>query len=235
MSEILKHCEEFSIPSQFDLSIVGGTPADFDLPTAFFEPTSNVHSLKVLRAVETLLDGTTSPPLHPFVTYSTPNIHELSTLYDRLQTSEHVAYDAGLWFDHINVSADLLTTRLPPWVVKEGVVPMAVRLLPVFGTLFVKSGNRGVLVVQRVHGVDAVAAWRAVADRKGTVVAASTARAEEAVAIRHYSALELDESQMGTVTGAGDNLAGAMLASIVRGLSPGFPADLDRIVEIAQK
>ncbi|GAA5861527.1 hypothetical protein JCM1840_005399 [Sporobolomyces johnsonii] len=56
----------------------------------------------------------------------------------------------------------------------------------------------------------------------------------EAVVLRHYPAPELDGDEVWTVTGAGDNLAGAILAMVVRGLDPAAPRDLDRIVDLAQ-
>ena len=207
-------------------------------PTAFFEPTSNAQSLKLLRAIQsadTVHDP--SPPSKAYVTYSTPNIHELSTLYSHLRTVEEPTsklFGHDLWFDFINVDAGLLERRLPSWVVSEGVVVMAVQLLPIFGALFVKSGSRGVIVVQRVSGAEAVKRWKAEAGRKGTVVAASSKGPEEAVVIRHYAAKELGE-EMISATGAGDNLAGAMLAALVRGLRVSVPEELDLIVELGQR
>lgn len=112
---------------------------------------------------------------------------------------------------------------------------MAVQLLPVFGTLFVKSGSRGVLVVQRVSGEENVRRWQDEGERKGLVIAASSTGPAEAVVLRHYPALELEEEEVSNVTGAGDNLAGAMLAGMARGLSADRPEDLDRIVEMAQR
>lgn len=111
----------------------------------------------------------------------------------------------------------------------------AIRLLPIFNTLFVKSGERGVLVVQRVSGVDAVSAWKNEPKRKGTVVVPSGATPSEAVILRHYAALPLEGAEEGNVTGAGDNLAGAVIAAVVRGLDPAVPKDLDRIVDLAQR
>lgn len=67
------------------------------------------------------------------------------------------------------------------------------------------------------------------------MVSPSTALASEAVVIRHYPALTLEPGHLGSVTGAGDNLAGAMLAGLVRGLSPALPDQLDRIVDLGQR
>ncbi|KAM0754973.1 Indigoidine synthase A-like protein [Meredithblackwellia eburnea MCA 4105] len=201
--------------------------------STFFEPTSDAKALRVLAALESLPSGA----IPPTISYSTPNIHELTSLYTHMRNSEHPLYEAGPWFDGITVRADALAARLPEWILKEGVVQMAVQLLPVIRTIFVKSGSRGVVVVQRVSGVDAVAGWVRESWTKGIplVVAKSDTDPGEAVVIRHFDALKLNDDAVGTVTGAGDNLAGAMLAALVRGWSPDVPSDLTAIVDLAQK
>ncbi|KAI5476662.1 indigoidine synthase A family protein [Pseudohyphozyma bogoriensis] len=215
MGQILAHCETQNIKT-------------------FFEPTSNAKALSLLKGIEKHLP---TPSPDPLVTFSTPNIHELSTFYSHTSSSETPLYEHGFWFDSINISGDLLASRLPPWVTAEGVAQMAANLLPVIRTIFVKSGSRGVLVVQRVSGEEQVAAWNtpAVRGKKGTVVAASTHLKDEAVVLRYYPALKLEESEVGSVTGAGDNLAGAILAALVRGVDPAFPEGLDIIVDLAQR
>ncbi|GAA5908122.1 pseudouridine-5'-phosphate glycosidase family protein [Sporobolomyces salmoneus] len=216
MARVLVHCGQFDI-------------------LTFFEPTSNANSLKLLTALQQPLITSLPPTGHPLVTYSTPNIHELQTLFQNVAFSDSSIFEPGQWFDGITVSADQLSLRLPSWVVNEGVAQMAVRLLPIIGTLFVKSGSKGVLVVQRVSGVDRVSRWKQLRPVKGTVVVGSSATPSEAVVIRHYSALTLDENEMGSVTGAGDSLAGATLAALVSNLDPIVPSELDKIVDLAQR
>ncbi|GAA6046799.1 hypothetical protein NBRC10513_001581 [Rhodotorula toruloides] len=218
IADIVTHCLERSIPT-------------------FFEPTSNAKALQLLRALEkkphlaSLLPATSS-----YVSFSAPNIHELSHLYQHIAFSDHPLYNSAPWFDHVTVPAHDLSLRLPKWIIDEGVAQMAVRLIStsLFGSLLIKSGSRGVLVVQRVSGVDNVAAWSSLPSRKGTVVVRST-QPSDAVVLRHYPALELDERQVGTVTGAGDNLAGAILAGLVRRLSPFVPDELDRLANLGQR
>jgi pseudouridine-5'-phosphate glycosidase/pseudouridine kinase len=206
---------------------------------AFFEPTSNIKSLRLLAALESpAFESGPLPTLFPLVSYATPNIHELSALYAHVNASEAPIFaPTGAWFDSINVSGDLLRTRLPAWVSQEGIAQMAVNLLPVIGCVFVKSGARGVLVVQRVSGADAVNGWKNEAGKKGTLVAFSTARADEAVVLRYYPAIALSENAGagGTVTGAGDNLAGALLASLVKGKSTSVPRELDAMVQVGMR
>lgn len=112
---------------------------------------------------------------------------------------------------------------------------MAIQLLPVIKTLFIKSGSRGVVVVQRVSGIDNVAGWRGADKRKGTVVAFSSFLPDEAVVIRYYEGLKIEEGGIKNVTGAGDNMAGAILACLVKGLRVQVPKELDQIIQIAQR
>lgn len=111
---------------------------------------------------------------------------------------------------------------------------MAVSLLSLFNTLLVKCGERGVVVVQRLSGIDVVASWREKGKKKGTVLSFSGGLPSEAVLIRYYNARELDE-EVASVTGAGDSWVGAVLAGTVRGLEVSSPEGLDTIVEIAQR
>ena len=205
--------------------------------SAFFEPTSNAKSLSALRALELNSTWSDLPPTQSLITYATPNIHELSTLYDYLNESEHAVFAPRAWLDSIPVSASRLAARLPAWVLAEGVVQRAIPLLTLFECLFVKSGPRGLVVVQRVQGRDAVDAWArlASAGEKGCVVSRSEVSDEDAVVACHFPAIELGKKEVGTVTGAGDNLAGAMLAAMVRGLDPAKAGELGRIVEIGQR
>ncbi|GAA5840467.1 hypothetical protein JCM5353_001121 [Sporobolomyces roseus] len=216
MAALVLHCEK------------SGTPT-------FFEPTSNANSLKLLTALQQPLISSLPPSEHPFVTYATPNIHELQTLFEAVSFSDSPIFEPGTWFDGITVSADQLSLRLPSWVANEGVAQMAIRLLPIVNTLFVKSGAKGVLVVQRVSGVEAVSNWKRLRPVKGTVVVGSSSTPSEAVVLRYYEGLKIGEGEIGTVTGAGDSLAGAILSSIVSKLDPTTPQDLDRIIDLAQR
>ncbi|GAA5849971.1 hypothetical protein JCM8547_000968 [Rhodosporidiobolus lusitaniae] len=210
MGEVLQYCEQNGIQ-------------------AFFEPTSNAKSLSLLNALER-----SSLPSLPLLC-SAPNNHELSHLFNRIAFSEHPVYALPEWFNAFTVRSDDLALRLPKWSLDEGIAQMAIRLLPVFGCLFVKSGARGVLVVQRVMGADSVNAWTSLPKKKATVVVSSSASPSDAIVLRHYPALPLEGAEGGNVTGAGDNVAGAVLAASVRGLRPDVPGELDRMVDLAQR
>ena len=157
-------------------------------------------------------------------------------MYEHACLSEHALYAAREWFDYYTVSAQDLALRLPKWVLDEGVAQMAIRMLAtsIFGALFIKSGSRGVLVAQRISDVDQSSEWTSLRKSKGTVVIRSGAPGD-VIVLKHFAALPLQEQEIRNVTGAGDNLAGALLAGMSRGLSPALPADLDRLVELAQQ
>ncbi|BGP55101.1 hypothetical protein JCM8202_004317 [Rhodotorula sphaerocarpa] len=224
MRRVLSHCGAARVP-------------------VFFEPTSNQKALQLYRALEkadpSLLRSL--PATSALVQYCAPNIHELSHLYEHATASEYDLYSARDWFDAYTVSAQDLAVRLPKWVLEEGVAQMAIRLVStsIFGTMFVKSGDRGVLVVQRVTDPAAVRDWRqqsSASGPKGTKAAVvRNTRGDEAIVLKHYEANRLDPAELRNVTGAGDNLAGALLAGIARGLEPQSPADLDRLIDLAQR
>lgn len=205
---------------------------------AFFEPTSNQKALQILKALEGADRSLTAhlPATSSLITFSAPNIHELTQMYEHACFSEHALYAAREWFDYYTVSAQDLALRLPKWVLDEGVAQMAIRLLAtsIFGTLFVKSGSRGVLVAQRISDVDQSSEWTSLRKSKGTVVVRNGLPGD-VIVLKHYAALPLQEDEIRNVTGAGDNLAGALLAGMSRGLSPALPADLDRLVGLAQQ
>ncbi|KAM0793192.1 hypothetical protein ACM66B_000663 [Microbotryomycetes sp. NB124-2] len=214
MVEILQHCQTAETKT-------------------FFEPTSNAKSLRALRALATVSSSPASNPAR--INYATPNVHELSLMYDHVRENSQLSqFQMGLWFDFINVSADALARDLPAWIVNEGIVVMAVQLLTSFRCLFVKSGERGVVVIQRVSGFANVAKWK-LASRKGTVVAASSGGPDEAVVITHHPAFAVDSSEIKSVTGAGDNFAGALLAGLVNGYCVQDPEDLCQLIEVAQR
>lgn len=167
----------------------------------------------------------------------TPNQHELQIMYEHVRGSESPCYELGEWFDGILVPADLLSMRLPEWVVKEGFAQMAIRLLACARCVVVKSGSRGVLVVQRVTGTERVQQWklRARERKSAVVVAPSASRPDEAVAIQHFAAQAIDDKDVVSVTGAGDTLVGSIVACMSRGKELDDPAGLQDIIRFAQR
>lgn len=235
LSEVLQHCQINGIPSESLLL----TPLDADRVPAFYEPTSDAKSLKVLKAIEQpRFEGFHSQNYErsiPILSYSTPNLHELKILFSHIRETESASiFEQGLWFDYINVSSVDMEARLPKWIVQEGVAIMGISLLSTVRTVIIKSGARGVLVVSRVSGDD-VARWTKLPRRKGLLVTASSGGPPEAIVLQHFPALELLGAEQGSVTGAGDSLAGAICAALVSGIELGTPEGMRRVVEIGQR
>lgn len=202
--------------------------------STFFEPTSNINSLRILTALELLVSSTSIELDQPYLDFASPNIHELKALYNVINNSELAHYELGSWFDSINVSSRDLEF-LPGWIAQEGIVQMGMRLMPLFRIIFIKCSERGVVVLQRISGKENLKMWDKFERKKGIVVASDGM--SEAIIIKHFAALELDEkdSNLGSTTGAGDSMAGAILAMLTQGLKTTIPSELDRIIEVSQK
>ena len=122
---------------------------------------------------------------------------------------------------------------------------MAVPLLSFVRTIILKSGSRGVLLIQRIEGVDKVRRWKKFSEsgsrrgRNGKIVICSHVDEEanrgDAVVVQYFEGRKLEEREGGNVTGAGDTLAGAMLAALVRGEKLDEAEGAEKIVDLAQR
>ncbi|SCZ90979.1 BZ3500_MvSof-1268-A1-R1_Chr1-3g02442 [Microbotryum saponariae] len=241
--ERLKRAEPNTVVMDGNLSIslltaVLGYCREKEIRT-IFEPTSNAQSLKILRALSDPLPSSAGrPPTDetPCVSLITPNIHELQVLYGHVTATSPTKphWEAGNWFDFITLPHHLLARDLPEWITGQGVVQMAVRLLPLVGCVLVKAGERGVVVIQRISGGDRVTQWR---KKQGinVVVAPCTKTGREAVVVAYYPGIEMGEGKVVSVTGAGDSLAGALGALMSRGKRLDDFDELKGVVDVAQQ
>ena len=195
-------------------------------PSAFFEPTSDIKSLRWLDALPS--------SDWPVLSYIAPNIHELRSLQAHLldlPINESPAYSEFLLsWQTDEIFRHHVETRLPEWVRSEGVLQSALRLLPLVNGLFVKAGSRGLLVVLRVRREDLAEFVNVAKQGNSTVIAVGS---EGGLVVRYYEALKLDKTA--SVVGGGDSLLGGLLAGIAKGLQPSIPEDLDRLVHIGQR
>jgi pseudouridine-5'-phosphate glycosidase/pseudouridine kinase len=123
-----------------------------------------------------------------------------------------------------------VATRLPGWIREEMVVDMAVKLLPIVGTVWVKSGSRGVTIITRIsRSGERAQEW---AEDPESVVA--TTAEGDVLAIKHFSAMPIDPDAIDSVVGAGDSFAGALLAGLVNDMDHTSPADLTELVHVGQ-
>ncbi|SGY29797.1 BQ5605_C002g01085 [Microbotryum silenes-dioicae] len=241
--ERLKRAEPNTVVMDGNLSIslltaVLGYCREKEIRT-IFEPTSNAQSLKILRALSDPLPS--SAGRHPTeetppVSLITPNIHELQVLYEQVTGASPAKphWEAGNWFDFITLPHHLLARDLPEWITGQGVVQMAVRLLPLVGCVLVKAGERGVVVIQRISGGDRVTQWQK-EQGKNVVVAPCTKTGREAVVVAYYPGIEMGEGKIVSVTGAGDSLAGALGALMSRGKRLDDFGELKGVVDVAQQ
>lgn len=203
-----------------------GLGAELTQFVAIFEPVSEVKALRVLPALSHLFKTANGSPVLDIIV---PNLSELRGLFEALRAAD---VSSSLdWFRPIDAFdvgprfRDSLDRRLPKWAVGEGAVQMAIQLLPAVRMVMVKSGGRGVVVVGRIESGE-VSRWKEHGD---WIVS------DGGVVVQHFPAFELPEGTEGNVTGAGDTLCGAISASLVRGMRLDSPADVEKIVELAQR
>lgn len=195
--------------------------------TAFFEPTSDIKALRILESM-----SSDTPP----ISHMAPNIHELKALYQCLRDSERLIFDAE-HMDRFSTNEQFrndLRKNLPTWVTEEGIVQMAVQLLPVSETLWVKAESRGLIVVQSIEkDKGQSAAWRRTASSRSNQTVACSGAAHDLV-VRYYPALPIADTA--SVVGGGDSMLGAILAGVVKGnLRSWVPSELDTLAEIGQR
>lgn len=168
------------------------------------------------------------------LSYIAPNVHELRSLQaglSDLSLNESSAYSDSMLSWHTNEKFRLsVETKLPAWILSEGVLQSALRLLPFVDCLFVKAGSKGLVVVQRTSR-EQLPAFETEAKKGARVV--TTVGPQGGLVISSYEALRLDSTA--SAVGGGDSLLGGLLAGISKGLRPSYPADLDRLVYIGQR
>lgn len=160
----------------------------------------------------------------------TPTLEELNAIYQSFVKAEHLM-DIDNWFsvlDTIGVGRELreqldrasFKNPLLKDYLKRGVFQQAFQLLPYFPTLVIKDGANGILVIQITN--DAEAASQEVSKQtqkfikpssSDFVVVSGSGRHNYGVVVQHFPSHKLLEETV-SVTGAGDSLAGSILAQI---------------------
>ncbi|THH11202.1 hypothetical protein EW145_g820 [Phellinidium pouzarii] len=223
---------------------------------SFFEPTSISKASSILPAIMNQLmtnkTGTTRSP----VTYTSPNLIELSHMYHEANSETFGLINHRLWWDVINSFSLGSTWRMDldqlarqpacpikdkgdlSFLVKDGVGQMAINLLPFFQNIIIKCGERGVIVVMRFSGEDAMnTSW---ADERsnpfGRYIIAKSHNSKELVVLRHFPAIPVNKDEIVSVTGAGDSMVGALCASIVNDPSTFHHTKrLDAAIQLSQE
>ncbi|OJT04731.1 Pseudouridine-metabolizing bifunctional protein [Trametes pubescens] len=209
-----------------------------------------------IRTLAAALD-TASIPRAP-VTFATPNVLELAHMYQEACASPLELTAHKYWWRVVDEMAlgsafrmelDLLARRSAfagtgpststlAFLVDNGIAQMAINLLPFFQHLVIKCGERGLIAAFRVSGEEAAAAsaWATHSTNiPARQIVARSANGRSVVVFKHFPPIQVPEDKIVNVTGAGDSLVGAMLATLTR--NPAAfeePATLDELVAQAQ-
>ncbi|PVF94479.1 hypothetical protein CPB86DRAFT_876337 [Serendipita vermifera] len=223
----------------------------------FFEPTSVAKSTKILDAIpsllrehaETLPGRMNSSPID----FVSPNLLELEQLYGTIETKMEIdsslrdwwwsiVDDLGLNQDYQSELAILARQRSPndssqtlSFLTEKGVARMIVQLLPFFQHLLIKCGKEGVILAMRAPSTPGNLWAQEKTDPRSRRQIIFKGRSSIFV-LKHFPAILLNPSELVNVTGAGDSLVGASLASLVE--RPDVmqnPALVDAMVQRAQQ
>ncbi|KAG7854250.1 hypothetical protein KL939_004998 [Ogataea angusta] len=165
----------------------------------------------------------------------TPTVLELESLYDAFYTAGRFEAVSS-WFkvlDSLNIGSALRNKLekqpLARKYLEKGVLQQAFQLLPYFPAILVKDGRNGVVLVEIVGSETAEGAPSA------AFSVLHRGRNGLGVLVSHYAAPKIEEKNIKSVTGAGDSLAGYLLAKLAQSRGLPFAADRDALVHGAQR
>ena len=188
-----------------------------------------IKSTTILPAIAASLQ-TSNSVLAP-ITFVSPNLLELSALYNGASNEPHELTSHPKWWaalDGLSLGTEfrLSLEQLArcsasdedsskvtlAFLVDQGIAQMATNLLPFFQHLIIKCGPLGVILAMRIpaNGGSPFALERSNPRRRYIVAHGAT----ETVVFKHFPALTLPKNAVLNVTGAGDSLVGAILAAI---------------------
>ncbi|KAJ6621693.1 indigoidine synthase A-like protein [Mycena sp. CBHHK59/15] len=214
------------------------------------EPTSIAKSEKILPAIARSIQTTSNAPVQFF----TPNLLELEHIHRTARSDFELTSSPAWWsaVDSLSLGAafrmDLTQLSKMPagddpknrntlsFLVDQGIAQMAVGLTPFFRHMFIKCGERGVLVVIRLSGEDALkSGWlheRSNPGRRYIVAHGDSGR--EILILQHCPARPT--SSVINSTGAGDSFVGALLATLQTRPHPfNDPNSLNRLISTCQE
>lgn len=183
----------------------------------FFEPTSTAKALRILPYFEQQAASGYEPDRK--IHHVSPNRMELEALWMGAKERNLLC---KLWasktlrlltlcpaFEQINsrnlpnTFTDVIAKHLPAFIQKEGLAQMGIQLLQFFGTIWVKLGSQGLLMIRlSSHPTDFKS--------KKNIIVHRTPQ-EQDVILRYYPAIKVSQESIVSVTGAGDSLAGALV------------------------
>lgn len=216
----------------------------------FSEPTSVAKSTRVLPAIAANLHHST----RPVISYVSPNLLELRHLYEEARTTFDLTSHDYWWkvidsfaldatfrreLDQLAkrpVADDALDLGTLSFLIRDGLIQMAVHLLPFFQHLVVKCGRFGVLVVMRIRKADAGSWSTEQSNPRQRCIVKHSNDSGEVIIVRHFPPLSVPPDTMVNTTGAGDSLVGALLATLARKPDSFLnPSALESMIDVAQK
>ncbi|KAF8961029.1 indigoidine synthase A-like protein [Flammula alnicola] len=240
LEALVHHCNQRAIP-------------------VLFEPTSTIKSTTILPAILTALNAQESNDEGKAsdqapIAYCTPNLLELTQIYETAQSDLFDLMNHPSWWyvindlnlgsafrmdleqlarrpvsDHSGVKGDL------NFLLEEGIAQKAVHLLPFFQHLVIKCGEQGVLIAMRIASEDAAASgWAKLRSNPHQRYIVAHGNHKEIVVLQHIPSLPVES--LVNVTGAGDSFVGALLAAIAHDRNVLYhPKSLHDAVLTAQK
>lgn len=205
----------------------------------FFEPTSTAKCTRIIPALSQLVAADAK---EPYINGSFPNIIELRAMWEAAR-AEGGLISSPYWWKvvdtfgsdfHRTLSGKIREDMM--FLLNDGVIQMATQLLPFIKHLVIKCGSKGVVLVAHVTDKEGAANWISDESRSSKLQIVSRASDGSAIVIRYFPAQVLDGDGSWNVTGAGDTLVGALLASLTsKGNVFLNPTRLTEAIDLAQK
>jgi len=215
----------------------------------FFEPTSIVKASRIFPAITTNLAAST----RSVISFVSPNLTELVQMYQDARGTFDLMSHERWWsiidnfglgsafrMDLAQLAKRKVSDTAPDlgtlsFIADEGIVQMAVNLLPFFQHIIIKCGKLGVLVVMRLDRA-AASGWAAQrSNPRARYIIAASQVSDDMIVVQHFPPLEVTDEALNS-TGAGDSLVGALLAVLARDPHAfNSPPTLSRAVGIAQQ
>ncbi|KAJ4486069.1 indigoidine synthase A-like protein [Lentinula aciculospora] len=211
------------------------------VPHAASEPTSVVKSTRILDAMDDMASSI-SP-----IDFISPNLVELREIFeaangkDLLTKPDYwIALDNfsltsryRMDLEHLsraNVSDEDHSKGTLSFLLDQGIAQMAIKLLPFFGNIIIKCGDKGVLVAMRQSSTSQ---WRSEHSniKAHRIVNHSNT---DTIVLSHFPALPVEN--LVNVTGAGDSFVGALGSCLVQQPNAlNSPETLADVIGIAQR
>ncbi|KZT55956.1 hypothetical protein CALCODRAFT_454903 [Calocera cornea HHB12733] len=216
---------------------------------AFFEPTSVNKCTRILDCFVAQLE---TPSLQR-LDYMSPNALELRSLYETGRSRD--LYTGETWWKALEEmslneryrsdleylarqqvgNASAHGNEDLSFLVTEGLVQMAVHLLPFVRCIFLKLGAKGSLLVGYLNKEDSKkAGWQSLWSDPGRRLVVNHGKSGTAV-VQHFQPVPLPASVALNSTGAGDSFSGAILAALVRTQLNFNLVHIEKAVQLAQR